>query len=226
MPIGDLDPNGRTRRSPRSIRMMGQETGQRSSLTVNHGTYYVDTTVGRDEQLACTGGALRDQRLQGERDLLSLPHLREGHHRADLSVLRREKHDFEPDKVRMMQANIGPNPVGVRKSQIAARRARPVVRQRQEHREGRGGPPQVSDFPDVTATSRAPSRRSVSPRPTARGTAHADRNDCASGRQGERTDSGHGDVCRWAVAEQDCPDGGCIGIAFTLPAGFATRPTP
>ena len=35
--------------------MMGQETGQRSSLTVNHGTYYVDTTVGKDRQLACTG---------------------------------------------------------------------------------------------------------------------------------------------------------------------------
>ena len=28
-----------------SIRMMGQSTGQRSTLTINHGSYYIDTTV-------------------------------------------------------------------------------------------------------------------------------------------------------------------------------------
>jgi hypothetical protein len=30
-------------------------------------------------------------------------------------------------------------------------------------------------------------------------------------------------VCKWAVADQDCPAGGCFGIRFTLPSGFATR---
>jgi len=41
-----------------SIRMMGQSTYQRSSLTVNNGTYYLDTTVSLDKQtLALIGTA-------------------------------------------------------------------------------------------------------------------------------------------------------------------------
>ena len=32
------------------IRMMGQGTGQRSNMTLNHGSYYIDTTVPLDEQ--------------------------------------------------------------------------------------------------------------------------------------------------------------------------------
>ena len=38
-----------------SIRMMGQNVGQRSTLTVNHGKYYVDTTPRRTQQIAQTG---------------------------------------------------------------------------------------------------------------------------------------------------------------------------
>ena len=38
--------------------MMGQETGQRSTLTVNHGTYYLDTAVGRDKQFVCPAAAV------------------------------------------------------------------------------------------------------------------------------------------------------------------------
>jgi hypothetical protein len=30
-------------------------------------------------------------------------------------------------------------------------------------------------------------------------------------------------VCGWANADLDCPQGGCFGIEFTLPDGFATR---
>lgn len=33
-----------------SIRMMGQDTGQRSTMTVNHGNYYIDTTLNADNQ--------------------------------------------------------------------------------------------------------------------------------------------------------------------------------
>lgn len=33
-----------------SIRMMGQDTGQRSVMTVNHGSYYIDTTLGPTDQ--------------------------------------------------------------------------------------------------------------------------------------------------------------------------------
>jgi hypothetical protein len=33
-----------------SIRMMGQSTGQRSTMTVNHGRYYIDTTLSANDQ--------------------------------------------------------------------------------------------------------------------------------------------------------------------------------
>ena len=33
-----------------SIRMMGQSTGQRSTMTVNHGNYYIDTTLSSNDQ--------------------------------------------------------------------------------------------------------------------------------------------------------------------------------
>ena len=56
MPKGDRDPNDQSKTLARSIRMMGQETGQRSTLTVNHGTYYLDTAV---EQGARSSSARR-----------------------------------------------------------------------------------------------------------------------------------------------------------------------
>jgi hypothetical protein len=39
-----------TNKSRPSIRMMGQATGQRSTMTVNHGNYYIDTTLSASDQ--------------------------------------------------------------------------------------------------------------------------------------------------------------------------------
>ena len=36
--------------------MMGQSLGQRSTLTMNHGSYYIDTTVPLDVQEAAPRG--------------------------------------------------------------------------------------------------------------------------------------------------------------------------
>jgi hypothetical protein len=52
------------------------------------------------------------------------------------------------------------------------------------------------------------------------------KNHCTYDAKGNCTDSGHDNVCRWAIADLDCPDGGCFGIAFTVPDKFATDPTP
>src|SRR5262249_59419787 len=48
----DLMPRADADGHPKSIRMMGQETSQRSTLTVNHGTYYIDTSAGKKTQCA------------------------------------------------------------------------------------------------------------------------------------------------------------------------------
>ena len=34
------------------------------------------------------------------------------------------------------------------------------------------------------------------------------------------------DVCKWAIADLDCPDGGCVGFVFTLPSSFQTSDPP
>ncbi len=42
-----------------SIRMMGQALGQRSTLTMNHGSYYIDTTVSSAVQEGATGNGIQ-----------------------------------------------------------------------------------------------------------------------------------------------------------------------
>jgi hypothetical protein len=45
--------SGETKTNPPQIRMMGQATSQRSTLSLNHGAYYIDTTQNCTSQGAC-----------------------------------------------------------------------------------------------------------------------------------------------------------------------------
>ena len=111
MPKGDRDPNDPSKTLARSIRMMGQETGQRSTLTVNHGTYYLDTSVGKARQLECpTGPCVINEFKKNEIYYLFVIFAKENtEQRYQIYV----GHDpaFDPSKIHMVQADIGPNPV-------------------------------------------------------------------------------------------------------------------
>ncbi len=52
----DVNPDEKQNGAKPFIRMAGQGVAQRSTLTMNHGTYYMDTTVSQDKQTAWSGG--------------------------------------------------------------------------------------------------------------------------------------------------------------------------
>lgn len=186
-----------------SIRMMGQDTGQRSTLTVNHGTYYLDTAV---ESFSNLFKANQTYYLF----LIYAPETAEQTYRFYVG----ENTDFDPASIQMVQANIAPNPAVFGHPQPlpggSARwldRAKGVVEVKLR----------VSDFPDVAA--KYASARKNKCQPATYCTWNDANKTCVDS-------TGSDAVCRWGGAHAECPEGGCIGIAFTLPAGFKTLENP
>ena len=201
--------------------MMGQETGQRSTLTANHGTYYLDTAVGKDKQLVCPAGpCLINVFKENETYYLFLIFAKESTEQTYRFFVG-ENTTFDPASIQMVQANIGTNPVVFDNFKpLPAGRARGSTTTRQTAKGVVEVLLKVSDFPDVADEVQERQAEEVS----ARDLLHLERRRPKRARtpREERAKS----VCRWAVADQDCPDGGCIGIVFTLPAGFTTLADP
>jgi hypothetical protein len=121
---------------------------------------------------------------------------------------------FNPESIKMMQANIGPNPVVFDNFQpLPAGRARWLNGNKETAKGVVEVVLKVSDFPDVAAKYRSARQKKCQPATYCTWSAAAET--CVDA-------TGSDAVCGWAIAEQDCPDGGCIGIVFTLPAGFTT----
>ena len=207
----------------RSIRMMGQETGQRSTLAVNHGTYYLDTAVSSAEQLTCvTNDPVNNPCVinlfkENETYYLFLIFAKETTEQTYRFYVG-DNTAFDPASIQMVQADIGPNPVVFQNFQpLPAGRARWLNNNKATAMGVVEVNLRVSDFPDVTA--KYASARQKKCQPATYCTWNASSQTCQDA-------SGSDAVCRWASADQDCPDGGCIGIVFTLPAGFATLANP
>ena len=94
------------------VRMGGQSTYQRSSLTVNHGTFFLDTTASEEQQQYKENFSFvtncrrhpgqsglqptQRERLREGRDLLHVLPLREEDHQADLSDICRPELHLRP----------------------------------------------------------------------------------------------------------------------------------
>ena len=132
--------------------------------------------------------------------------------------------DFDPCSIRMVQADIGPNPVGFTR----LGRCRPGAPGGSTRRTGSSrSRSRLADLPDLGGEDRGRQGEEV----PAQDVLHVEHgktcNDCEFDRAtGQCQDSGESHVCRWATADLDCPDGGCFGIAFTLPDLFATFDSP
>ena len=142
--------------------------------------------------------------------------------------------DFDPATIRMVQADIGPNPVVFTSlGLLPAGRARwfdknkgivEVVLKLTDLIDKSKDPPE-----DLATKIKAGKKNKCQPATfcTWNPTAKTCNNDCTFDSTKECKDSGSSTaVCRWANADLDCPDGGCFGIAFTLPDKFATDPAP
>jgi len=221
MPIADKDPKtGKI--VPRSIRMMGQETAQRSSLTVNHGTYYFDTLVSKDDQLKCgstnpANPCVINVFKPSETYYLFLIFAKQDTEQTYRFYVG-DNTSFDPASIQMIQAQIGKNPiVYVPLGPLPAGRAHWLNNDPTKANGVVEVNLKLADLPkdpDPNVPDPFTAGRAEKCQPSTycswNGTACVDK-------------SGSDAVCKWAVAAQDCPDGGCFGISFTLPSGFATR---
>ena len=206
--------------------MMGQETGQRSTLTVNHGTYYLDTAVSKATQLQCTTApCVINEFKKNETYYLFLIFAKDSTEQTYQFYVGTDT-DFDPASIRMVQANIGPNPVKFSDDLglLPAGRAKWLDKEK--------GFVEVTvklaDLPNLDAKIEAARKNKCQPATFCTWNSTSKTcNDCEYDKTtGECKDSGVSSICQWASADLDCPDGGCFGIAFTLPGKFSTEPAP
>ena len=214
MPVADKG-------APKSIRMMGQETGQRSSLTVNHGTYYFDTSVSKETQLSqgCTttdpaNPCVINVFKPGQTYYLFLIFAKATTEQTYRFYVGDDT-DFNPASIELVQAQIGQNPVKYKTiGAMPAGRAHWLDNDREKAHGVVEVDLMLSDLPDVATLFTTAKKNKCQP------STYCKWNDATD----QCVDANGSDaVCKWAIADQDCPAGGCFGIRFTLPSGFATR---
>ena len=208
-----------------AIKMLGQGSGQRSTLTVNHGRYFVDTTIPYADQQASFGNVtkfspsvfLRNQTYyfflvyakpstQQTYDIF----VGSGANPADVIA------GFKPCRVGIDDSNYSCNA------------------------------PAMGDLPFATATTSDYNATSgiltIHVDISGYGTEFTNdrKNFCApptycqwtgtdaAGSCGckPNTDCKDNSVCAWGVKDTDCPTKGCFGFALTLPEQFSTGPKP
>jgi hypothetical protein len=212
----------------KSIRMMGQETSQRSSLTVNHGTYYIDTTVSKETQLACGSTD------PGNPCVINVFKETQSYYaflifaKEDTAQTYRfyvgdpATTTFDPAGIRMVQAQIGLNPIKYSDlGTIPAGRARWLGNDKATSKGVVEVELRLSDLPGVADKFKTGKASKCGPATYCKWIGKDDNGndvDKCVDKNNIEDDS----ACKWAVADQDCPAGGCYGIRFTLPQGFAT----
>jgi len=195
----------------KSIRMMGQKTGQRSTLTVNHGTYYMDTAV--DSAVNQNSNLFRENQTY-YLFLIFATDTTEQTYQFYVG----ENTSFDPASIQMVQADIRQNPVGFKIAQpLPPGRARWLNNDKATAKGVVEVLLKVSDLPDVATKIKTATKDKCLPATYC--SWNAATNTCVDAK-------GSDAACRWSGAHPDCPDGGCIGIVFTLPAGFATLKVP
>jgi hypothetical protein len=209
----------------KSIRMMGQETGQRSTLTVNNGTYYLDTTVDKTTQLTqdCTSNDLGNPCVvnvfqKNQSYYLFLIFARETTKQTYRFYVG-DSTDFDPASIQLVQAPIGKNPINFTElGALPAGRARWLNNDKATANGVVEVELRAMDLPGLSSKITTAEKNKCQPSTFCHWDTSAKVPECVDA-------NGSADVCRWAVADLDCPDGGCVGIKFTLPQGFATRPS-
>jgi hypothetical protein len=196
-----------------NIRMMGQSTGQRSNLTMNHGSYYIDTTVPYSVQMP-TGGTI------------SSPNVFDAGQTYYVYVL------YAKPSLHQTYSFF----IGTGLSTEAASAAVTTGFVNVENLPGARFVPDVGGSPDwivskpynketgmisVTIdlsgqTDVFANDRPAFCQPTTYCSVHAD-NTCGCKPGSSCTDDS---VCDWGPRGLDCPMAGCFGFALTLPEGF------
>lgn len=216
MPIAD----GATERS---IRMMGQETGQRSSLTINHGTYYFDTTLSKEFQLKsdcvsrdgtpCVANEFRPNNSYFLFLLFAKPDTKQTYR-----FYVGENTDFDPASIKMIKAHLGPNPPVFDETpgSLPPGRARWLNNDKATAKGVVEVDVSLDDLPGGVAAFQQAKKDKCQP------ASFCHWKDGAGGGQCVGVEAKNDAACSWAGRDTECPAGGCFGIKFTLPSGFRT----
>ena len=239
VPLYRLDLTKSDKGVPKVIRMTGGATGQRSILTVNHGAYYLDTSITKATQMVDSKGQQCD-------DPTTFPK------ECNISVFRGEQTYYVfliyakddttqtyrfyvgPGKtddpstelgVHLVQADIGPNPVVFKDvKSLDASQVKWINK-------GRGIVEVVlsaADLGDFAGKMTLAQQDDCQPKSYCAWDSGSKtcRQCTAFNADGSCKTMGDDQICKWAVADPHCPKGGCVGFRFTIPAGFVNSNGP
>ena len=217
MPVAD-------RGSDRSIRMMGQDTGQRSSLTVDGGTYYFDTSVPRNVQFAANCNPRKGNRTDCAVNVFKAG----GNYHVYLLFADEETEltyrfyvgkdtGFDPASIRLERSLLGTDPP-------AFTDAGPIAEKRAGWYANNPSTGIVelkiatADF--GLAEMRRAYAQALKDKCKPQSFCHLQGDQCVGNAGADNA------ACSWTQTLPDCPKGGCIGFNFTLPAEFRTAQGP
>jgi hypothetical protein len=207
-----------------NIRMQSQATGQRSNLTMNHGSYYIDSTVPLATQLGSNTGP--------DTKPIAYPNVFLAGHAYYIYVLY-----AKPSLHQTYSMYIGTGlSSAAGEGAIATGIVNPFPGTTPTFTAGTGSSPDwitaktydpttgvVSVTIDLSQqTSVFNAVQSQFCQPTTYCSANSDGScGCKAGTSCVAADS----VCSWGPKEIDCPPAGCFGFSITLPASFQTATT-
>ncbi len=210
----------------RSIRLMAMALWQRSNLTANNGLFYVDTTVGLARQIDSVSplppGVPPDPNVfqPGQTYYLFLLYAKPGTQQTYQLYVGKDP-TFDPTaSVSLVRASIESAPLGFAPAAWPAEWTRTYDPDTGILTVAMTMAPFASEFGAARAASCGPP-----------GFCTWNGSDCVCAL--DASDPLHADciaddsaICDYAGSSVDCPQGGCVGFSVTLPASFATDPTP
>ena len=251
IPMSRLDALRSDNATVKTIRLLGQNVGQRSSLTVNRGTYYIDTTTGvQKAKTYCTGikgvggdcayTAFKPSSTYYLFQIYAKTTTKQTY-QIYVGKSASSYDPTDPNTVWMVQGDIGKKPIPFTKQSLPTG----WITGKDAYNATTGILTVTIDLSTVTSiggkslTALYKEARKNNCKPETYCTWDAgkdtDPGTCkdlfplSSVEPGAKAD----EICRWGGADLDCPDGGCVGIGFKTAdtfknsddAGFAP-PTP
>ncbi len=255
IPMSRLDGLRSDSGTVKTIRLLGQNVGQRSSLTVNQGTYYIDTTTGvQKAKTYCAGikgvggdcayTAFKPRSTYYLFQIYAKPTTKQTY-QIYVGKGSTAYDPTDPNTVWMVQGDIGKKPIPFTKQSLPTG----WITGKDAYNATTGILTVTIDLSTITtiggkslkALFKDARKNNCKPATycTWDGGSDSDAGTCKdllplsnaepNAEPGAKTDT----VCRWGAIDVDCPDGGCIGIGFKTAdtfknsddAGFAP-PTP
>lgn len=235
------------------IRMMGMNFFQRSNLTANHGTYYIDTTVSKENQkkgLLLAGGQKPSYNVftghtSGEDYNVVLIFAKDTMKQTYQIYVGKDRDSSTPEKFnQIVHAIRSPlkqsRPLDVNSVNWPAK----WIRKWQNDDPSTGILEVTVDLSDFKTQFDDARMAICKPESFCSWTGDAATGTCGCSDELKTSNpdlyaectktlgDDENNICSWAVRAVDCPEGGCYGFAFTLPAGFnppvqpITPPTP